>query len=810
LLAALLQRETTGRRRAESRAQKMTEQLQQDQERLTNILEGTHVGTWEWNVQTGATLFNDRWAEIIGYTLDELAPISIGTWMKAGHPDDLKLSEELLEKHFAGELDYYECEVRLRHKNGHWVWVLNRGKVASWVAEGEPLLMCGTHQDITSLKEAEALLRSAIETIGDAFVIYDAEDRLAFCNDKYRELYSLSAPVIQLGRRFEEIIRYGVERGQYKGAVGREEAWIAERLAAHRQGNQELIQQLDDGRWLRITERRTPSGHTIGFRVDVTELYEAKQAAEAATGAKSRFLATMSHELRTPMNGILGMAQILLMPNIKDDDRQDYARVILTSGQTLLALLNDILDISKVEAGKLELESTALEPAQIVHEIQVLFAGAASQKGLRIESGWIGAMGQSGQPGQPGQRYLGDPHRLRQMLSNLVGNALKFTAKGHIRIEAREVERDGPHALLEFSVTDTGIGIPEDKQALLFKAFSQTDSSTTRQYGGSGLGLSLVSNMAKLMGGDVGADSTPGTGSCFWFRIRADFLAPATDSRQEKRQAIVGADDTAMGVLPSRLAGHILVVDDNLTNRLVLKAMLGKSGLRCDFAENGQQAVDAITGGMAPDLVLMDCQMPVLDGYEATAQIRRWEADNAQPRLTIVALTAAAYEEDRVRCFEVGMDDFLTKPVGIEDMMETLRHWLVGGSTKTAEAAPAAKSEISTEETGPPVFDENTLLSRLGGDRDLARAIILSATEDMPEYYEHLEQAVASDNWKAAARQTHTLRGLTAQVGGLKLSARMREVDDHLNGGGKTDSATVIDLRREYQILSAALLAWIG
>ena len=568
-----------------------------------------------------------------------------------------------------------------------------------------------------------------------------------------------------------------------------------------------MIQQLDDGRWLKVTERCTPSGHTIGFRVDVTELYRAKEAAEAATVAKSRFLATMSHELRTPMNGILGMAQILAMPNIKDDDRQDYARIILNSGRTLLALLNDILDISKVEAGKLELESAPLDPAQIVHEIQALFAGSASQKGLRIESGWIGATDQSG---QPGQRYLGDHHRLRQMLSNLVGNAVKFTEKGHVRIEAQEVERDGSHAVLEFRVTDTGIGIPEDKQALLFKPFSQTDSSTTRQYGGSGLGLSLVSNIAKLMGGEIGADSTPGTGSCFWFRIRADFLAPEADSREQKRQATVGADDTPMGLRPAALDGHILVVDDNPTNRLVLKAMLGKSGLRCDFVADGQQALDAITGGMAPDLVLMDCQMPVMDGYDATTQIRRWETENAQPHLTIVALTASAYEADRVRCFEVGMDDFLTKPVGIEDLTETLRHWLIGGSTITAEAAPAAKSESSTEETGPPVFDENTLLSQLGGDRALARAIILSATEDMPKYYEHLEQAVASDNWKAAAGQTHTLRGLTAQVGGLKLSARMREVDDHLKGGGKTDSATVIDLRREYQILSAALLAWIG
>jgi CheY-like chemotaxis protein/HPt (histidine-containing phosphotransfer) domain-containing protein len=559
----------------------------------------------------------------------------------------------------------------------------------------------------------------------------------------------------------------------------------------------------------------------IGIRTDISDLKEqqaallhATQLAEAANVAKSRFLATMSHEIRTPMNGVIGMAQMLLMPTIKDDARQDYARIILTSGQTLLALLNDILDISKVEAGKFELESTALDPAQVLHEIRTLFAESAGRKGLRIESDWAGSAEQAA------LRYLGDPYRLRQMLSNLVGNALKFTEKGRIRIEAREVERDGVHALLEFSVTDTGVGIPADKQALLFKAFSQADSSTTRQYGGSGLGLSLVRSMAQLMGGDVGVDSTPGTGSRFWFRIRADLLAPGVDSRDEARQALVGVSeapsgDTATGGRPGTFTGHILVVDDNPTNRFVLKAMLNKPGVRCDFVEDGQQAVAAITGGMNPDLVLMDCQMPVMDGFEATLQIRRWEAaqeecaEHARPRLPIVALTASAFEEDRQHCLEVGMDDFLAKPIAIEKLTATLVRWL--GAVEAAGAvAEAAEAAATPPEDGPPVFDENTLLSQLGGDRDLARIIIGSATEDIPNYFAQLEQAVAAGNWKSAERQTHTLKGLTAQIGGIRLSARMKALDEHLKGDVAIDSATVIDLRREYRLLSDALARWVA
>lgn len=390
-----------------------------------------------------------------------------------------------------------------------------------------------------------------------------------------------------------------------------------------------------------------------------SRLRDSIEAAQAANVAKSRFLATMSHEIRTPLNGVLGLAQLMLMGPTAPEDQQKYLRTILNSGHTLLALLNDVLDLSKIEAGRFSLETVAFSPSQLLHESAALMEVNAAEKGLNWSVDWAGDSGP----------MEGDAHRLRQMLSNLIGNAVKFTEKGSISIRGTEVpgsEHQGS-VTLRFSVQDTGIGIAPDKIDQLFKPFSQVDASDTRKFGGSGLGLSIVRSLAEQMGGSVGVDSVPGQGSCFWFEVKL---------RRHAGGHLPTPDRTEVPIDATAASGCILLVEDNLTNRLVVEKLLLKAGYQVLIAENGAVGVEQYLAHLSHiHLVLMDVQMPVMDGLQATRSIRQHEAEAHTRRMPVVGLTANAYAEDRSACLAAGMDDFVTKPINVGQLLQVVSRY---------------------------------------------------------------------------------------------------------------------------------------
>lgn len=509
-----------------------TRDLGQKTKRLQIILETVSDGIYVLDAEGLLIEANPAFLRMLGLDESALGSLRVNDW-------DLKFDATAFRTLMTTLITTQTSvlfEVQYQRQDGQAVDVEINAR--STEMDGRHLMYCAA-RDISERKRSEkliqkveSLLRTSVEIIDEAFVIFDPEDRLVYCNDKYRQIYAGNAHLIVPGVSFETLLRAGAKLGRDVDSAGDKEAWIQERLAVHRASESTLIQHLENGHILRIVERKTPDGHVVGFRVDITELYLAKEAAEAANIAKSRFLATMSHEIRTPMNAILGMAQVVMRSGVEEAERLESARTIYNTGQALLKLLNDILDLSKIEAGRIELESIPMSPAQLIGDTRTLFARLIGDKGLQIETSWHGSDG----------LYLGDPHRLSQMLANLVSNALKFTLRGSIRIEGCEVASTSQTTMLEFSVHDTGIGIPADKQGLLFLPFSQADSSTTRNYGGTGLGLSIVRMLAQAMGGAAGVESVAGRGSRFWFRVLARRLDPDADTRQRQRPDDAGVD----------------------------------------------------------------------------------------------------------------------------------------------------------------------------------------------------------------------------------------------------------------------------
>ncbi|WP_187292331.1 PAS domain S-box protein [Candidatus Symbiobacter mobilis] len=516
-------------------------------------------------------------------------------------------------------------------------------------------------EEITERRRSEALaqqyadlLAGSIDALDDAFALYDDQDTLVICNQRYRDVYPLCTDVIQPGHSFESVLRVGIERGQFQLDTPDAEQWLAERLALHRKSSSRFNQRLNDGRTLRIVERRMPNGYTVGFRVDITDLVAATEAAQEASRSKSQFLANMSHEIRTPMNAVLGMLTLLRKTELSPQ-QADYASKSESAAQSLLALINDILDLSKAEAGKMTLDPHPFHLAQLVSDLRVIVDAYIGNRPVQYEPDI--------DPALPAM-LTGDSMRIKQVLVNLCGNAVKFTPKGRVTLSIRAVHHTPDAVHVQFSVQDEGIGIAPENQARIFSGFTQAESSTSRRYGGTGLGLAISQRLIALMGGKLELQSELGSGSQFHFTVPLQTVA--FDAMPQP------STQTASDAPGSRLQGmRILVAEDNAVNRQIAQELLRGEGALVTLTEDGQEAVDAVLASETPfDVVLMDMQMPVMDGLTATRVLREYRDADTLP---IVAMTANAMDSDRTACLEAGMNEHVGKPFHINGLVQMLR-----------------------------------------------------------------------------------------------------------------------------------------
>jgi PAS domain S-box-containing protein len=849
------------------------------------------------------------------------------------HPDD---RERVLDDH--ARMRATGCplctEYRLIAADGRVIWIRDEGLVVR-DERGKPLVLQGFLLDITERKMAEEALRDSeaelsrqkayyqelLELSPVAIVTLDMEERVSSWNPAAEKLFGFEEEEA-VGRLLDDLLFPTKALREESRAVQRlvDEKGLAHVIAQRRRKDGALV----DVEILTVS--LVVDGERTGYLLlyhDISELQRAREEAEAATQAKSAFLATMSHEIRTPMNAVIGMGGLLLDTELTEEQR-GFAEVIRTSGEGLLRIIDDILDFSKIEAGKLALEQEPLDVRNCAESALDLVAVRASEKELEI-----GCLIDQDVP----IAILGDPTRLRQALGNLLANAVKFTEAGEVVLTvATETGGDVPRRL-RFSVRDTGIGIPAERMPHLFESFSQMDASTTRRYGGTGLGLAISKRLAELMGGTLWADSEEGKGSVFHFEIPTREVAPpARYDRGEAAPRIAGkrllvVDDSATnreiltrqaeswGMLveaverpadaldrvrrgdrfdaavldmqmpemdglalareirryrdegalplvlltsigrpavgrgapefsaqltkpvkasqlyetlvrvlaveaapgstpggdgnnatPAAMALRLLVAEDNAVNRRLALALLAKLGYQADVVETGREALDAVERE-AYDVVLMDVQMPELDGLEASRRIRDRFGSSGGPR--IIAMTANAMEGDREECLEAGMDDYLSKPIRLDDLSRALARCRPLAPTG-AQRTVAGGSGMGSRETLEHATLESLISSLGGGDEGwrTVRELLDAFIEDAAVQIATLRAAVERGDAEEARRAAHTLKSSSATFGAQSLAELCRELET-LGRRGELDAAPQLleRVENEWERVREALVA---
>jgi two-component system sensor histidine kinase/response regulator len=689
--------------------------------------------------------------------------------------------------------------------------------------------------DITTRKEAERELeayRNHLEELVEARTeeLSQLTQELQLANNEQQALFDSAMAgivfvrdrcVLRCNRYLEQMLGY--ESGELLGQTTR--SWYPDEqtffevgqaiIEAHAERGffseeRQLVRKDGSRFWARMQAQAVDpddlSKGLAGMMIDVSaehaameQMAQARQLAEDAARTKADFLANMSHEIRTPMNAIIGMTHLVLQTEL-NDRQKDYLQKIHRSSKHLLGIINDVLDFSKMDAGKLSLERITFDLPVLITDLTSVLEAKTAEKGLQLKIHIDESLP---------EQFKGDPLRLQQILLNFANNAVKFTQQGEIEIRVDGYKASAGKRGLQFSVRDTGIGLSPDQQRRLFRSFEQADGSTTRKYGGSGLGLAISRRLAEMMGGEVGVNSQEGKGSTFWFKVELDPVpARASDGRMDTRGAAEHGRQkpAAPGFveLKRQLQGaHILLVEDNPLNQEVAAELLKQVGVSVDVAANGAEALQQLEQ-RSYDLVLMDMQMPVMDGLTATRRIRR------QPQwrdLPILAMTASALAADRKACFEAGMNDFLAKPIEPKKLWAELARWInMRASDEGGDEVVAAATEpVSQALPSVPGLDTETGLKLALGDPQLYRQLLHSFVRSHREFKEQIDQATEEGDLDRLVRLAHTLKGSAAQVGATELSNASRHYEQALQQA-KTDALPIPALPDALQVELAQLL----
>ncbi len=727
----------------------MEDELRKNEERLARALEATDEGLWDYNLETDMIYSSKRNFEILEFPFKStMVPLSEVNRLM--HPDDRKRVFDGFMSHMEKSNGSYDTEFRFMGGRKEFEWILTRAKVVQRDHDGRPLRVVGTNQLITDRKMAEEKLiisekrlRSIIDNSTSIITLKDTGKRYILANRFFEKITGLSVSKIENKTDFELFPPYTAE------GFSREDDRVLE--TGESIEFETVIHNRQDVRNLICTKfpllDNSGKIYALGsILTDITELREgerelrrAKDAAEIANKAKSTFLANMSHEIRTPLNGISGMAQLLFNTKI-DSKQKEFIEAIKMSSENLMFIINDILDLSKIEAEKAELVEGEFNLRAIIDNLVRIYRYQAERKNIDFKHTIS-----SGIP----EILCGDSGRLQQILNNLLSNAVKFTRMGRVEISAHldHVRSEDHRAVIEFTVADTGIGISEDNISRIFRSFTQGDSSTSREYGGSGLGLAIARKLTEMMGGKISLKSRVGKGSRFV--VSMPFKRAAGDLGYSGDPGNL-IEPVSPGIL------SILVAEDNLINQKVIREMLSFHGHNVTIVSNGSLAVEEFSRGKF-DCVFMDVQMPVLDGIETTKQIRKMEEGTGE-HVPIIALTAAAIAGDRETFIEAGMDNYISKPIRLERLLDTLYSTIYGKTVSSEELGEEENSSLSGDiidrEKFLGMLDENTF--------DTYVEILDIFINEKDSYLATLRAAVDAGDARRIERESHRLKGIVS------------------------------------------------